>query len=699
MPFLFILFGAYSLISQVLVLREISFLFTGHELSLALSLSGWLFWTGLGSSRKTPENPSLVFYLLCVVSAIMPFSLILARSAAMLIAPGIVPGLFAITAISLLFTLPAGLLNGLFIAGAMKESRQAASFYILEALGACAGGLAYAFFMAGKINPVLILSSGTAGLVIYALTVPGIRPGLFRSMASVFLVLAAAAGAAFLDSASLRAPYKGAEALSLAETPYVRLGVARQGAAAIVFENGLISGQYPEPSANEALPHLALLAHRKPKNVLITGAEGLLFLPQVLKHKPKTVDIADPDAAKFKTLGAWLGISTAACSYFPEDARHFLQRSPRKYDVMIQPLQEPVNAAANRFFTLEFFGEASAALDSGGILIFAMPSSENYLSPEETYFNSCILKTAKEVFRHVAMVPGSRMTVLASHNPVELFPDRLAERYRSRRIRNEAMMPSAFPFMLSLQRRQWLESSLLKIKRVPLNSDFYPVSYFYLWRVWLAKFVSPAFLMGIFAAAGLSVFGLAVAWRKIRSWSAGSSALLALGFWSMAVEVILILAFQSSTGALYWQMGILFSAFMLGLSAGARALRASGLRSAVILRVIAGVSAAFSLALAVLLQRLAGLPAVYALPVYSFLLFAAGILTGAAFASALSLEKGGGGRLYAADVWGACAGGLLTGSVLIPLLGFKTALVLTVFPCILPFLVLSKKKQACRKYV
>ena len=43
------LYGAGSMVSQVLILREFLVLAQGQELKLALGLWCWLLWTGLGS--------------------------------------------------------------------------------------------------------------------------------------------------------------------------------------------------------------------------------------------------------------------------------------------------------------------------------------------------------------------------------------------------------------------------------------------------------------------------------------------------------------------------------------------------------------------------------------------------------------------------------------------------------------------------
>jgi spermidine synthase len=153
----------------------------------------------------------------------------------------------------------------------------------------------------------------------------------------------------------------------------------------------------------------------------------------------------------------------------------------------------------------------------------------------------------------------------------------------------------------------------------------------------------------------------------------------ASGFAGMLLEAALLLQYQTRSGVLYQDLGLLLTAFMGVLALGAWALerlmrRTARSRWSGTLTFAA--LAALGLACAVLLHAgaaggLAGTAA---------LLLAAGFLVAAAFAYAV-LDGGPDGRsvigpVYAADLLGGGAGSLLAGLVAIPLLGLPATAVL-----------------------
>ncbi len=106
--------------------------------------------------------------------------------------------------------------------------------------------------------------------------------------------------------------------------------------------------------------------------------------------------------------------------------------------------------------------------------------------------------------------------------------------------------------------------------RAAVNRDFSPVCYAYAWRVWLSKFVSPLYLAGLAAVAALLGAALLLGWRRRRALAAapGLPAMFLLGYAGIVYETVLLLAFQALNGSVYWQLGTLFAAFMLGLALG-----------------------------------------------------------------------------------------------------------------------------------
>jgi len=682
MPLLFAAFGGFCLLEQVLILREISFLFLGHELSLGLSLSGWIFWSGVGCFHWKPRRLAPVLAA-CVCSA--PLTLLLARCSALALPAGAVPGLFAIMAFSAALSAPAGLCAGAFSACAMRaDVRRAVLYYLFEAAGACLGGLGYTFLIAGRIAPMAALcAAGVLVLAVSALVLR--REGWLPRLALWAACAAAIACGLRFDGASRSLRYRRYEFKSEIETPYARIGIAAlKKGQSLVMEDGFVSGEYPEPASNEETAHIALLALAKPRDVLVVGTPGMLALGEILKHRPASVVVVDPDERKTRLLfelvskGKNPGKVVEARA---ADPRQFLRRG-RKFDLILQTVPEPVNAAANRLFTLEFFREAKAALRPGGALAFSLPSSENYLAPEAAYLAASVLKTAREVFPNVETIPGQRMRVLASEKKLDLSPRAFESRYVARKLDNKMVIPSAFPFLLQPERMQWLKRSLEETGRVPLNSDLDPASYFLTWKVWLSKFVSPAYLLGAAASVMAALWAFGALLGRWRVWLGRPDLMgvFAMGFWGMAVEIALLLLAQSALGALHWQMGVMFAAFMLGLALGSASLSPTGGRAWIIVALLAAAAAA-SIGLSRRAEAIAVLEGAEGLAAFLALLAGAGFLVGGVFPPALRLARSAPERLYACDLWGACLGGGATASMLIPLLGFKAALLAAAVPC------------------
>jgi len=136
----------------------------------------------------------------------------------------------------------------------------------------------------------------------------------------------------------------------------------------------------------------------------------------------------------------------------------------------------------------------------------------------------------------------------------------------------------------------------------------------------------------------------------------------------MLVECALLLEYETRSGVLYRDLGLLMTAFMAGLAVGAAAVgRAGG--SARSRGLTIGAFVALALAAAAWLGT--GSPG--GIAATALLLFGCGFLVGAVVAHAALLRRAEQVRVvspvYAADLLGGCVGSLLAALVLIPFLG------------------------------
>jgi len=412
-----------------------------------------------------------------------------------------------------------------------------------------------------------------------------------------------------------------------------------------------------------------------------------------------------------------------------EDARRAIRRlglARSCFDLIVIQLPAPLSAFVNRYFTEEFFQEARNALRKDGVLITTVMAAANYQGETVGQLSASVVRTLRAVFPEVLVAPGETHTFIASREPgvTSLEPATLARRIAGRGIVLPDMDPAyrdaLEPYYTALFENLILTSQVAHLRETldaipaPINTDARPIVYEYALLVW-NQIVSadlqardPGLHSGtnaLFRAAlalrfphGLVLPGLLLLpavvlavrgrlrGRTAPPRAAATYGLLALAFavglFGLAAEIILLYTFQGERGCAYVEVGLIVAVFMVGLAVGARAGVGWQRRSAALPWVIlATVLYCLGLPLALgepLARDLSG-----ALPplVFQALVFAAGFLDGAAFPllvaamGRLGFERPG-PWVYAADLAGSAFGALVTGALLVPILGTGSALIL-----------------------
>jgi spermidine synthase len=460
----------------------------------------------------------------------------------------------------------------------------------------------------------------------------------------------------------------------------------------VFFQNGLLAfetqGTFPEEVA-----HFPLLAHPDPREVLLVGGGVAGDVREILKHPAAHVTYVELDPLLIEAARAHLPPEDGAVLDDPRveliltDGRLYVKQARRTFDVVILDLPEPATGALNRFYTREFFEEVRAVLAPGGIFALGLPSAENYWSPELARRNGSVYHTLRAVFPQVVVLPGEHNFFLASDVGLETDPAVLARRLTWRGVETRWVTPEYVEYVFTTDRFAGVQAELADTAGVRHNRDLAPICYYYDLALWLSRFYPN--LRGAFERAGLlslwwvaAPLGLAVVlvrWRR-REWSV-PFAIATIGLAEMALEVVILFAFQVLHGTIYAQVSLIVTAFMAGLALGG----AAGQRVAVSGHQLAGsgwggrralvaaqlgvaiYSGAFPLILSLSLPISA--PAL----VFPLLALVAGGLTGMAFPLAVALMRGSparaAGALYGADLVGGCLGALLGAVLFVPLLG------------------------------
>ncbi|MGP8270379.1 MAG: hypothetical protein ACLQLH_09950 [Terracidiphilus sp.] len=542
------------------------------------------------------------------------------------------------------------------------------------------------------------------------------------TLLTIFLIVYAAP---LINIQSQQRLWQGVHLVATRDSIYGNLAVTQTGPIRSIYSNGVLLANAPDEAAAEEAVHYALLEHPAPKNILLIGGGVNGSVAQALRHPTvQRIDSVELDPA----------LIAIARQFFPaqpsnsdprvrihfSDGRHYLKTSAAAYDAIILNVPDPQNAQLNRFYTVEFFRSARAHLAPGGLLALELRSSEETISPDLAEFLRCIQRTLSEVFPYVVAIPGDTIHFFAAVEPNVLTSDPkiLIARLHQRNLRTQYVSEYFIPYRMMPDRMEQVQQQLQPLTSTPVNRDFAPIAYYFDVVLWSAQFKSS--YSGLFRAAAeipftriltalLIVLVPAVILsargprrflqpgggkRRIcgcfhRPRSAAASCAAATGFTLIALEIFLLLAFQSIYGYVYHQLAILIGLSMAGIALGSwLALRRIRLHpgpphlTMAITQLLLALACPALLLAVSLLQNFTGsattwLAAQLVLPSLAAL---SGILGGYQFPIAAEIYlhdravRSGLGTLYALDLLGGCVGALLLSTYLLPVFGFwKTA--------------------------
>jgi len=744
--------GCVSQVCQVVLLRELLTLAEGTELTVALVLGTWLVLTALGSvaasklvsRRKFPSNPLWAYSLLSPSLAAFSFlDIWFIRSSRVLLSlpPGepLSASQWLLVAFAALLPICTSI-GAQFVFAASFAS--AAEVYIAESLGAVVAGAALSLFLLQWIDHTSLLAiSLTLHLLMTLWVVLKFQPNIPLSFALALVAALTLVASPFVENQTQirfwRSMLPSGKLVRSAKSPYGSVTVVRYGDQLSVYQSGHLLFTLPDRGEISPLVHLILLQHPKPNRVLLIGGLGG-WVKAVLEH-PKVVGVdwveVDPTVPKLvlpllpERERVWASDPRLELHF--SDGRSFIRQVRRPYDVIIVVASDPTTAAANRFFTREFFAEVVKALSPGGV--FALhglcepPSgfSEFYLMR-----NNCVYRTMLTAFCQVLVVPSSPLTLLAKcptpsglssgHDDLTLHENTLLQRAEERKL--GAINIFAFTDPVQVERVNFelkmglpfnpLEREQVReVRHKWLNSDTNPTVYFLSSLFWLkmSNFKGTGLLESLAVMPRWAIWLLLplpfaiwlIGRLRSKDWVAPAMTLTLVSGVGMSAELTILLAFQARCGTLYQQVGLLFGLFMSGLAFGAWAAKRWG--------AVGSVNALSALALATGLAVVAWWCcslAFSAVPTFAvalgcgFFMVVFGGLVGAAYPLAvqaltqLGVEgRKAAGLAYAYDLLGGTIGAFFLGALSLPLWGTSNLLWLCFALCLSAAFIVAIKPQ------
>jgi len=714
--------GAFSLAAQTVVLRELLVAFHGNELGTGVFFATWLLWVAVGAwvgrlaAMRLAEPLRAVgtvalAYLPAVAVQLLAFQWLRPLAG---VGPAEVFPLETLVVLAIPVNAPTSFLTGLiFPLAAGAETREATALYAWESAGSFLGG-------AGLTAALLWGASPTATLAAFGLLVAVV---VLERRTAVLALLAAAACLFLLlgggrrvetgfASAHLQRLLPGAELLAARDTPNARYAVARLPGQVVVLRDGQVASSHPDPAGAPQDAALDMAESSGGRRVLVAGEGSEELIRALLAYDAvERVDlvVADPVAHAF--LGPLLPEEARAVRKDPRvvvhtgDLRAMLATpTESRWDVVIVATADPETAASNRFYTREFYEQVAGVLSPHGVLTTRVLSGENFLGAELAAYGGSVLATLEAVFPEVVVLPGDPSRFFASPAPGVVTADPEVLALRHARLSHHGTFPDAgFASLIDPRRTAFVEEAYRKPDPVGgalRNTDDRPLAYTlnllvqgrYAGSGWVRALqgarAAGAWLWGIPLLLFL-LLRVHLLWAHPEPAREGrrlaSTMLVATGFSSLSLGVLLLFAFQARVGTLFGKLGLVNAVLLAGMAVGAAAGRwvtarldppaarapARLARTPMLAMVGIGVLAA------VLPLALDALPPGPAAERGFVLLFAlAGLASGAAFPAAATVlgdDTHPAGTLFAADHLGGAVGAAVVGVVVVPLLGVPGA--------------------------
>lgn len=600
----FLAIGLTSLISQIVILRELMVSFYGNEFFIGLLLATWVSWTALGSFligrvRFKKIEPVLFFILTFILAPI--FFTLEVTLIRYLNNFGVSTGQLAnlVPAILGSLILPAPLcftLGVQFSLAAKTFSKWLPSvstvnqIYLWETLGFVLGGILFNFWLINFAVFTIAVLLGLINLIgAWVLTNSLAPKNLWLKVASVILIigfLILFSSVQKIDQQTLAWRFDNQKLIEVINTPHGQVAVTQIGSQYNFFESGLFLGTAKEIQSNEYLAHLALLQHPQPQNILVIGGGFNGLINEILKHPVQKITYLELDqrliplVEKYAPSEIQEALHDSRVEIFNLDGRHFIKNSKDVFDVIFVNLPAPSNTLINRFYTQEFFREVADRLNpDGGLLVTQLPFSPEYQNKQLVQLNSALLKTLSAVFPRVLVLPEETNIFLASPGSYLTYDaSAIIARFKERQIKTDFLTENYLRYRLQNDRVLTADTAFRKEQNISPNQDARPTAYLYALAYWLTyfypsltNFLAKTFRLnyGLTLIIFLVIIWLPYFFKKRKNVTSLWVINMAIaGGTIMAAEIIFILLFQTIFGYLYYHLALLISGLMAGLALG-----------------------------------------------------------------------------------------------------------------------------------
>jgi spermidine synthase len=714
--------GLAAAVVQVLLIRELLSLCRGNELIIGMIFSSWFLGIYLGARFNPSADAKVlerrVLISLCALPVFMACS-VYGAHAVQVALPRTVGTFYSFSAelfLSLIFTMPAGFFVGYFfpplvslVSENMKERSGGVVFYI-EALGSCTGGMVFSFVLVELANP-LGIASGLICIALIIIFVYKNKKLLPLAIIPLLFILFSGLIEKQIFTSVWNRTHTG-KLVHYQRTKYQTVAMESSDDTVSVYGDGILMYTLPDRYESRGLFHLVNALRQNRRKVLLMGSGPGSLLHNLLNTDIERLCYFDPDPELWDVVSNYRRMfypekNDSKLAVFREDLRHYLSKSPERFDLIVSIPPAPENIMLNRFYTREFYSLCKNHLSGRGVFITSLHGFSDYMSASRRNFMASIYASFTDEFPAHLKTSGETIYLIGAAGKgvipenYEDFINRYAketpphpEQFEKEIVQNYS--PDEMRMFFEKTQIRYFDSIMEHhAKLAGENRDLKPGAY---WKyIVLSAFREQSFLYKMLQgfwflpAAILLFFGWAL-WDIRRKYgpsrmSAGL-VIYCTGFISISIMLVMIVLYQNFHGIVYYRISLINALFMLGLTLGSYCTsRGKIIRLSLIL-----IGIALSIGFIIAWTRF-GIDIVYwiVLILFSF-------LCGAVF-PALFMNVGGdryqemASVLDAMDHFGAIAGSLLTVMVLLPLVGIQGTLIINMV-LVLPALAIALRARS-----
>jgi len=733
---LFLLIGFHATANQIIIVRELLAVLFGNELILALIFFWWFVSIALGSLSAS-YFPSIFrshgfFILILIIFCLLPqHQIFLIRTARLTM--GVSPGEWVpfsqIFIFSFIVIAPFSFIIGLLfpyctVIFSKEENSKKRSYasaglvYSIESLGSMIAGIFISLILLRFLdNATIILITTTLMFFTIIIYSSIFMEGRIKAISITAILIALVFTSAFsglLDKKGLVFRWKNMTTLSkVYETNsiYKNISIGKSEEQYSIFGNGSYIMSFPDKHISSLKAHFITSIHPNPKRMLIFSEGYEEIIHDLLKHAPTTIDLVQIDSKlhfairKFLDKSSLSSLKDKRVSMHFADIRKFIEdrykSGLKKYDIFVSFTPDPLTLNNNRFFTLEFFEDIKRILKSDGIFMFSVTSTENYASGDIGDYLGSVYKTAKEAFREVLVIPGSKTYIVCSQKENYLTYDLNTILKRKKNKGTDKNFPGErLSVFYQSDRIKRLNDFLDKnIDSYALNTDLKPITFLLSLKILgeysgsisntvftsfqkLSFFHYIIFILFLIIARSAYIFFL----KKDLNVQNRFNALLTIGSTGLvgfSLQLIMIYIYQSHYGYIYQGIGFIVGFFMLGLFIG------SGIANKLLSNFRRDMHSILFMTETALCIFIVLIPFVFKLMPYELTVFSFSILSGALsgfefpIANRIYFEESGlikaASFLDSIDHLGAAFGSLICGIILLPTIGiFMTCILICI---------------------